>query len=110
MPASLFDILVRISGRSSSVERSPKATGGIMFFVYILKSRRNGRFYTGSTNDVTRRLKEHNSGQSKYTKHTAPFELVYKEDYKTKSQAYRRELFLKSGKGRKFIKSLNLRA
>jgi putative endonuclease len=74
-----------------------------MFFVYVLKSLKNGRFYTGSTNDLERRLLEHNSGRSKYTKLTAPFELVYKEKYTTRSEAYKRELYLKTGKGRSYI-------
>lgn len=82
-----------------------------MFYVYVLKSLENGRLYTGSTNDLERRLHEHNSGRSKYTKLTKPFELVYKEEYNTKSEAYRRELFLKTGKGREFLKEiLRLRA
>jgi putative endonuclease len=75
-----------------------------MYHVYILQSLKNGRLYTGSTNDLVRRLLEHNRGQSKYTKLTAPFELIYKEEYNTKSEAYRRELFLKTGKGRAFLK------
>jgi putative endonuclease len=77
-----------------------------MCFVYVLKSLKNGRLYTGSTNDLERRLQEHNNGLSKYTKLTAPFELVYTEEYKTKSEAYRREIFLKTGKGRQVLKEI----
>lgn len=77
-----------------------------MFYIYVLKSLKNGRFYTGSTNDLERRLVEHNSGQSKYTKHTAPFELVHKEEYLTKSEAYKREMYLKTGRGREFVRIL----
>lgn len=77
-----------------------------MFFVYVLRSLRNGRLYTGSTNDLERRLSEHNSGRSKYTRLTVPFELIYKEEFKAKSDAYRREMFLKSGKGREFMKEV----
>ena len=77
-----------------------------MFYVYILRSLKNRRLYTGSTNDLKRRLGEHNRGQSKYTKYSGPFELIYKEECLTKSEAYKRELFFKTGKGRDFLKSV----
>jgi len=77
-----------------------------MFYVYILKSTVNGRLYTGSTNNIDRRLIEHNSGQTKYTKLTRPFKLVYKETYDTKIEAVRRERFLKTGKGRELLKHI----
>ena len=77
-----------------------------MFYVYVLKSLKNGRRYTGSTNNLERRLLEHNSGQTKYTSQTGPFELIYKEKYKTKLEASKRERFLKSGKGRELLKEI----
>jgi len=76
-----------------------------MFYVYILKSLKNGRYYTGSTNDLKRRLVEHNSGGSKYTKLTRPFVLVHKEEFNTRKEAVVRELFLKTGAGRNWIKN-----
>jgi putative endonuclease len=75
-----------------------------MFYSYVLKSLKNGRYYTGSTNDLERRIKEHNSGQTKYTSQSGPFELIYKESYNTKLEAIKREKFLKTGKGREFLK------
>jgi len=77
-----------------------------MFYVYILKSLKNRRFYTGSTNDIKRRLHEHNIGQTKYTSKTGPFELVYKETYNTSLEAKKRERFLKTGKGRELLKNI----
>jgi len=74
-----------------------------MFYVYILKSLKNGRFYIGSTNNLERRLNEHNSGKSKYTSLTRPFVLIFKEEYLSCSEAMRREKFLKSGRGREWI-------
>ena len=74
-----------------------------MFYVYVLKSLKNGRHYTGSTNNIERRLLEHNSGQTKYTRQTGPFELVYKETYGSKLEATKRERFLKTGKGREVL-------
>ena len=64
-----------------------------MYYVYVLKSLRNGRYYTGSTNDIERRLLEHNSGQSRYTSLTRPFKLVHKEKFEIKSEAIKRERF-----------------
>jgi len=77
-----------------------------MYTVYVLKSLKNGRLYTGSTNNLTRRFYEHNSGKSKYTKLTRPFKLVYKEGFKSRSEAAKKELFLKSGKGREYLKRI----
>ena len=78
----------------------------LIWQVYVLRSVVNGRFYTGSTNDLARRLEEHNSGHSKYTRSTRPFELIYKETYLTRLEARRRELFLKTGKGRQLLNNL----
>lgn len=77
-----------------------------MFCVYILKSLKNGRLYTGSTDDLERRLDEHNKKQSKYTSYTGPYSLVYSEEYLTRDEAVKRELFLKTGKGRDFLKEI----
>ena len=77
-----------------------------MWTVYVLRSLVNKRLYTGCTNDINRRLKEHNSGQTTYTKRTRPFELIYKEIYNTRLEAGRRERFLKSGKGRELLKEI----
>jgi putative endonuclease len=77
-----------------------------MYYVYVLKSLKNNRFYTGSTSDISRRLNEHNSGKNKSTKYTYPFELVYQERYDSRSAAYRREMYLKTGNGRRELKQL----
>ena len=78
----------------------------VMFYVYVLKSLKNGRHYTGSTNDLERRMLEHSVGQTKYTSQAGPFELIYKETYNTKLEAGRRERFLKTGKGRELLKEV----
>jgi len=77
-----------------------------MYYIYVLRSQKNGRFYTGSTEDVSKRLYEHNSGKSKATKYTKPFELIYQESYNSRAEAYRREIYLKSGQGRAELKRL----
>lgn len=66
-----------------------------MFYVYILKSRRDKSLYIGYTNDLKRRFDEHNSGKSRYTKHKVPFELIYYEAYKARADAKFRENQLK---------------
>lgn len=75
-----------------------------MASVYVLKSLKNGKRYIGSTRkDANVRLKEHNSGSNKWTKQNAPFKLIYKEIFLTYTEARKREIFLKSGQGRKFL-------
>lgn len=71
-----------------------------MFTVYVLESKKDGRYYIGSTENLKQRLIRHNNGYSKYTKNKGPFEVVYKEDYNTRSEAKKREHYLKSLKSR----------
>lgn len=70
--------------------------------VYIL-SCRDGSYYTGITNDIERRIEQHNSGKgAKYTKGRTPVELVYSEECQNRSDASKRELQIKSlSKGQK---------
>jgi putative endonuclease len=75
-----------------------------MFTVYILQSLKDNRTYVGYTNDFERRLKEHNSGQSNATKYRAPFKLLFKEEFENITDAMKRELWWKSGTGRKKLK------
>jgi len=66
-----------------------------MFYVYFIKNE-VGKVYVGYTNDLRRRLKEHNSKQGgKYTKNKGPFELIYYEAYKSREDAEKREDNLK---------------
>lgn len=66
-----------------------------MFFVYILKSKKDNNFYIGSTNNLKRRIEEHNSGKSLSTKSRAPFQLIYFEAYISEKDARHREHNLK---------------
>jgi putative endonuclease len=70
-----------------------------MYFVYILKSLKDGKLYTGCTDDVERRLVEHNSGKSTATRNRRPLVLVHSESFESKSDALKREYFLKTKKG-----------
>ena len=58
-----------------------------MFYVYILKSRSDGSFYVGQTNDLQRRLENHNAGLSKYTSRKKPWCIVYFEEYESRKEA-----------------------
>ena len=77
------------------------------FFVYILRNP-DGRTYVGQTNDIERRLKEHNDPEyfgTKYTKrYRLPWTLIHTEEFSTRSEAMKRERELKTGKGRDWIK------
>ncbi len=75
-----------------------------MWYAYVLRSRKNGRLYTGSTNDLARRLREHERGKNRYARHAGPFDLVHVEEFETRLAARRRERTLKSGQGRAFMK------
>ena len=72
-----------------------------MYFVYILRSLKDQQHYVGLTENVARRLDEHNQGKSKSTKHRRPFVVIYKEHYPTREEARVREKYLKSYKGSK---------
>lgn len=74
--------------------------------MYILKSEASGKLYKGSTADLKRRIKEHNSGKSTFTRNNGPWKLIYYEAFFLKEDARREELFLKSGKGKERIKYL----
>lgn len=78
----------------------------VMYSVYVLKSLKNGKSYTGSSDNVERRLTEHNSGESKSTRANSPYKLVYKEEFVTRSDAVKREKFFKTGKGRELLKQI----
>ncbi len=77
-----------------------------MFWVYVLRSRTSGDFYTGSTSDLTRRLSEHKEGISFYTGSGGPWEPVHDEEFATRADAMRREKYLKTGKGREELQRL----
>jgi len=76
------------------------------YFVYILQSLTDNSFYIGYTTDIDRRLEEHNSGISLYTSRKIPWRLVYKEEFLSKTDALKRERFLKKQKSASFINQL----
>ncbi len=74
------------------------------YFVYVLKSLRDGKTYVGTSEKLPfSRLKEHNLGSNTWTKNHRPFELIYFESYVCQEDAIRREKYLKSGIGNKLV-------
>jgi len=76
-----------------------------MYFVYVLQSQDN-KLYVGLTNDIHRRLREHNDGKTRSTRARRPLKLIHSEEFLTRSSARDRERFLKSGRGRRLIREL----
>ncbi|MGZ8538114.1 MAG: GIY-YIG nuclease family protein [Flavisolibacter sp.] len=77
-----------------------------MFTVYILYSPSSTRTYTGFTNNIHRRLLEHNETESKgFTLRYRPWVLIHSEECSSKQEAMTREKYFKSGAGRELIKS-----
>ena len=66
-----------------------------MFYVYLLQSVKDKELYIGSTNDLRKRVEEHNKGLVKSTRKRAPFKLIYYESYKAEEDAREREKQLK---------------
>jgi putative endonuclease len=75
-----------------------------MHVVYVLKSLKKKYFYVGMTNNIERRLIQHNTGQSSSTEPYRPLVLVLKETYDSRQKARDREKYLKSGVGREYLK------
>ncbi len=76
--------------------------------VYVLKSLIAKRFYVGMTMDAYNRLAQHNAGMTRSTKYLKPWIIVHVEEFPDAASARRREKYLKSGAGRRYLKGLNL--
>ena len=79
---------------------------GVMYYVYVLHSQKDGTFYIGLTNNLERRVRQHNTGQERTTRSHIPYELVLTEEFPTRPEARTREKYYKSGVGRARIRSL----
>jgi putative endonuclease len=74
-----------------------------MYYVYILRSEKDGSRYIGVTEDLKRRLAEHNSGSNKYSSTKLPIHIIWYSAFPQKQQAYNFERYLKSGSGSAFM-------
>ena len=79
-----------------------------MFYVYAIQSTTRNYIYVGLTDNLNRRINEHNSGYNKTTKPYAPFVLIYKKEYPTRQEARVAEKYLKSSEGRAFLKRISM--
>jgi len=75
------------------------------FTVYVLKDL-TGRLYKGVTNNLKRRLREHKVGKTITTSRMKDVKVVYSEEYDNFKEARKRELYLKSAAGRRFLKKI----
>lgn len=76
-----------------------------MYYVYVLRSLKDGNFYIGYTSDLQRRMEEHQEGMSLSTKNRRPLELVYFEASRNRSDAMHREVYLKTTYGHRYLKN-----
>jgi putative endonuclease len=77
-----------------------------MFYIYVLKSLRDNRTYVGYTNNLIQRIYKHKTGQVKSIKNRLPIKLLFSEEFPTAHEAKRRELWWKSGAGRRKLKEI----
>ena len=94
------------SGTSIGANTSPvKQLECKVYYTYVLKSLKDGDFYTGYTADLKLRFEQHNKGLVQSTKHRCPFSLVYYECCINQTDAMRREKYLKSFHGKMFLRN-----
>ncbi|MBN3039447.1 MAG: GIY-YIG nuclease family protein [Candidatus Omnitrophica bacterium] len=75
------------------------------YYTYVLRSDKNTEFYTGATANIKSRIEEHNNGHVTSTKCKRPLHLIYFEACLNKDDAFRRERYLKTGMGKRYIKN-----
>ena len=76
-----------------------------MHYVYVLQSEVDGRFYTGCTGDLRKRCQQHNDGKVPATQRRIPLKLIYYEASLSGDDAFRREKYLKTTYGKRYLKS-----
>ena len=79
-----------------------------MFYIYIIHSQSLRRFYVGSTQDVEKRLQEHNAGKSKSTRAGTPWKLIHTESFTTRSDAVQHERKIKARGIGRYLSDLEL--
>ncbi len=90
---------VRLPEPSSGLGQGVRSKQGMSCYLYILRSRVDGKLYVGHTKNLARRLELHNLGTVRSTRRRAPFDLVYAEEFSTRGEAVKKEKFLKSLEG-----------
>ena len=97
--AKLVDLPAGRQARTLNIEA--------MYFIYAIKSKDKNYIYVGLTNNLDRRMGQHNAKKEKTTRRYAPFEIILTEEYRTRAEARQREKYLKSGCGKEFLKNTN---
>lgn len=77
----------------------------LLFYTYVLKSKKDDKLYIGYTDNLNKRIRKHNDGKVESTKNRRPFTLLYFEACLDKDRAIKREKYFKTGFGRRFLKS-----
>jgi len=75
------------------------------YYTYVLQSKKDGKLYTGFTTDLRKRFNQHNTGMNISTKGRGPFKLIYYEACLNLEDAGQREMHLKSGRGKQYLKT-----
>ena len=78
---------------------------GEMFYTYVIRSKKDHRWYTGMTDSIRKRFRDHSEGNVRSTKGRGPFEMIYCEGCLNKTDALEREKYLKSGMGKRYLKN-----
>lgn len=76
----------------------------MFYYLYVLQSLKDKKFYTGITHDLRKRIKEHNSGKNISTSYRRPLRLIYYESYLLKEDVEAREKYLKTSMGKRVLK------
>ncbi|PIP65731.1 endonuclease [Candidatus Peregrinibacteria bacterium CG10_big_fil_rev_8_21_14_0_10_49_16] len=76
-----------------------------MYFVYVLRSQQHKYFYVGLTNNLVRRVLEHQRGKERTTRFYRPFDVIHTEKFSSRQEARIREKYLKSGSGKEWLKA-----
>jgi putative endonuclease len=75
------------------------------FYVYVLRSLKDKLFYTGYTSDLHKRIELHNKGEVQSTMNRIPLELIYWEGCLNQQDATKREKYLKTAWGKRYLKN-----
>jgi putative endonuclease len=75
-----------------------------MYYTYVLRSECDRQWYTGATADLKARIEDHAQGRVRATRGRHPMHLAYYEACGNASDAYRRERYLKSGRGKRYLR------
>ena len=84
---------------------NPVRDPNLMYYTYVIQNQKSKYWYTGSTNDLRKRLKQHNGGKSTWTKARGPWDLIYYEASLNEQDARSREKYLKTGMGKRYLKN-----